>query len=232
MPHPSSILDSPLATPDQWRSLLAALASGEVLWREVDRIASLAGLTHDHAADLLALLDDAGWIEVLESDDDDSGPAVCLTELGAARCEVKVVHLLGRDYWVPLTQRAPVPRQYRQPHMIGLEEALESSGDDDDAGDGLALLIDPRALDPADLAAIAESIPVRPPDPFPDLDPPRDPRCPTLLLGLRADWCQPRRLDDRCPGCRSAPLPRHAYCLLCDAWGLDPGQHRRSSEVA
>lgn len=221
---PSEIPGAESAPAAVWHALLDALGTGEVLRRTVEAIASAAGLSPDLAADLLARLDAAGFVDV-----DDPGPGAdgpptaCLSAYGALRLGRHAVESGDSYRWADAPR--PGPRHRRQPLQVGFPEAV-LDGEDlrGNRVNGWSPLIDPGAIDPADAAERAEAMPPRPGagrDPYPRLAPPGDPRRPTLLLGLRADWCEPRRLDDPCPGCRGEPLPRHAYCLLCDRWGLD-----------
>ena len=183
---------------------LGALVGGRSAWRGLEEVAGAIGREEGETTDLLAELDVDGWLAVWEFDD---RVVVTLSALGAERLGVRLIEPgEGREpRWAKLGDPEPSPPRAR--NTCARERAAD-----------LAFAVDPQptpdlAAERAELAAIVAGDPA-------ETD--KLPR-PSLLVGQGlTPWPGPSRAAEAtCPACGSAPLPPHAYCLCCDAWGLD-----------
>lgn len=230
---PETPLDSNgLAAP-----LLGVLATGVVTWVPVSELLHAAGITDPGAGlDTLASLNLAGWVEISEPDEGEL--LICLSPLGGDRLGLSVIEQGGQACWTD----SPEP-ETSWPRWHGPEDGSE------DPEDWITQVADPRP-GPAELVEHADWEASQPPDPYPDLAPPRGrpedlfrPR-PTLILGAGVPWFAvagvkhrtrreklPTGLTSRdqvlisapCPGCGDQPLPPDATCVYpgCDRWGRD-----------
>src|SRR4051794_39418630 len=76
--------------PDEWRPVLNALLAAPIAWQSPEEIAVALGADVEATADLLSLMDVAGWLSVW---DGDAGPVVTLTALAAERLRVVLVEV-------------------------------------------------------------------------------------------------------------------------------------------
>ncbi len=193
-----------VAMPETWVSLLGALMGGPIAWRSPRELAEALGRDEGDTTDLLASMDEDGWLGVWEIDGE---VFVTLSALGAERLGVRLVES-AEDHaprWSP--RGNPEPPTPRARNVCTLARAAD-----------LAFVIDPSPS--PDLAAQRTEAVARralAPDATDNLP------WPTLLLGQGlTPWPGPGRDPlAPCPACRSAALRPHVYCLCCDRWGLD-----------
>lgn len=205
------IADSP-----ERSALCAAMLRAPIGWLDLESVVRRSSLDREVALDTLADLHLSGWIHLEEMEGHDA-PVLSLSPYGAA-CLGVVVYESGQLFrWRARSVSARGDRVRREPHVTGFpHEDFEDQIPDEQPPPLDALVISERPMQP---------------DPYPDLDAPRDPPYPGVILGLRIPWPVKRRLGEVCQGCGSILLPLSHYCAACDAWGREmPPKKRQSKE--
>ncbi|WP_435010930.1 hypothetical protein P12x_002220 [Tundrisphaera lichenicola] len=187
------------------RALLEALLAAPVAWQTPEELARATGFGLDETLDLLAALDDEGWLSAWERPED---LVVTLSLAAASRLAVRLVES-GPELtpkWAGCSDPEPPA-----PRAVGVFRGAQQAA--------LELVVDHRP-GPDDA--------VEPSQGFSGRSTPsgaREPSLPrpTILLGTGlSPW--PGPVLDRgktCPACRSGRLGPSTYCLCCDRWGLD-----------
>ncbi len=198
---------SPMAelSEDQTR-VLGALVAGPDAWSTPASLAQALGREESATTDLLADLDDGGWLAVWERDDSPT-PLVTLSPLGADRLGVRLVESGPEELARWSSAGDPEPPTPRARHVCARGRGAD-----------LAFVPDPHPS-PDQAAALADT-PARPAGhngrswPYP-----------TMLIGQGlTPWPGPSPGPTPaapCPACRDRRLVPHAYCLRCDRWGRD-----------
>lgn len=197
--------------PESWRQVLGALLGGSVAWQEPAELAGALGWEVEPTTDLLAALDEAGWLEIWEREE---GPAVTLSALGAARLGVHLVEV-GHDEcprWSPIGDPEPRPPAARGVYRDARAARFDDVIDPLPAPDVAAELAEAAGR----LGSSAGRGPLRP-DRWDGLP------YPARLVGQGlTPWPGPARAGrPPCPACGGAELRADEYCLCCDRWGLD-----------
>jgi hypothetical protein len=192
------------------RYLVAAILAAPIAWQSPAELAGATGFGQEETTDLLAVLDDEGWLSAWERPE---GVVVTLSVAAASRLEVRLVET-GPEQTPRWAWRAePEPPEPRAQGVFrgGRVAMLELVVDSRPRPDQLA--------DRAEEAAARASASTDPRVPIRAEILPR----PTILVGTGlSPWPGPG--DGRkvlCPACRSRRLGPSTYCLCCDRWGLD-----------
>jgi hypothetical protein len=219
--------------PDTWMQIMWVLVRGSVAWQTPTALAAAIGWNIEPTMDVLAMLDDAGWIEVWDKDEE---PTITLSPLGAERLGVRLVEIGAAltPRWIDIGD--PDPRPPAAKRVCGTARAA-----------ALHYVIDPHPS-PLAVAEKAEDLvrhnKLRLPYQRARFWFEHDAPWPTTLLGLGlTQWPGPGRdPDEECPACGNLALKPSMYCLCCDRWGLDgifptvmaprkPGRPRREQPL-
>lgn len=190
------------------KPILAAILRGPVGWILPTELARDLDWETGVVLDALADLDADGWLEVHE---EESGPSLALSTLGAERLGVKLIEVGDRQELRWASVGDPEPPMPRARHVCSSDRAalFDFALDPDLSPDEQAEL----AEESAETARRSEE------NPNPRRTLPR----PVLLIGESlTPWPGPKRAaHPPCPACGGKPLAPHSYCLCCDRWGLD-----------
>jgi hypothetical protein len=198
---------------DSRLQLIRVLVGGAVAWQSPRDLTELLGWNIEDTSDVLASLDDEGWLQVWDQEED--GVVVALSPLGAERIGMRIAEFGASETarWVSMGD--PDPPLPRAKHVCTQARAAALNYvEDPQLGPELAAL---RAEELSQLAKVLA------PDPRSGTWLEVEPPWPSCLLGVSlTPWPGPRRdPQEECPACGRMPLKPNMYCLYCDRWGLD-----------
>lgn len=200
--------------PDSWRRVVTVLVKGPSAWKAPRAVAQALHWDVDETTDILASLDESGWIEVWERPE---GLAVTLSPLGAERLGVRLVERRGfgsTPCWAEQGEREPGPTpafgHARTARGACLDYALDPHPSPDEelelAEEAEAFATEAAREVEYDDSLSPERLRLLP--------------MPTRLVGEgKSPWPGPGLAS--CPICRGGRLDPRSYCLYCDRWGLD-----------
>ena len=205
-------MDSPASAavlPASGLAIVRAMALGELAWQDASELAEVLGWSLDRVQDELAILEDAGWLEIW---DRPSAPApfVTFSPLGATRLGLRLIEVGPTEL-----PRWAYPDEPDPPLLKAKGVSVDPRGAD------LSSVVD-DGPGPGELAERSDAFSFNVPPGVGKVDINALP-LPLFFRGLSLTWHGSHNVQGRakCPACRCNPLGPREYCLLCDRWGLD-----------